>query len=52
MIFYGPNAGQHVAMYLGNGQILEGRPTPVSDVDVSPVRTSGMTPYVTRVIEY
>ena len=23
MIFYGPNASQHVAMYLGNGQMLE-----------------------------
>jgi cell wall-associated NlpC family hydrolase len=22
MIFYGPNASQHVAMYLGDGQML------------------------------
>ena len=47
MIFYGPNASQHVAMYLGDGQMLEA-PYTGSVVKVSPVRTSGMTPYVTR----
>src|ERR1700754_3147019 len=51
MIFYGPNASQHVAMYLGNGQMLEA-PYTGSTVKVSPVRTSGMTPYVTRLIEW
>ena len=51
MIFYGPNASQHVAMYLGNGQMLEA-PYTGSNVKISPVRTSGMTPYVTRLIEY
>jgi cell wall-associated NlpC family hydrolase len=51
MIFYGPNASQHVAMYLGDGQMLEA-PYTGSVVKVSPVRTSGMTPYVTRMIEY
>jgi cell wall-associated NlpC family hydrolase len=51
MIFYGPNASQHVAMYLGNGQMLEA-PYTGSHVKISPVRTSGMTPYVTRLIEY
>ncbi len=51
MIFYGPNASQHVAMYLGNGQMLEA-PYTGSVVKVSPVRTSGMTPYVTRLIEW
>jgi peptidoglycan DL-endopeptidase RipA len=50
MIFYGPNASQHVAMYLGDGQMLEA-PYTGSVVKVSPVRTSGMTPYVTRLIE-
>ena len=45
MIFYGPNASQHVAMYLGDGQMLEA-PYTGSVVKVSPVRTSGMTPYV------
>ncbi len=51
MIFYGPNASQHVAMYLGGGQMLEA-PYTGSTVKISPVRTSGMTPYVTRLIEY
>jgi cell wall-associated NlpC family hydrolase len=51
MIFYGPNASQHVAMYLGDGQMLEA-PYTGSVVKLSPVRTSGMTPYVTRLIEW
>lgn len=51
MIFYGPNASQHVALYLGNGQMLEA-PYTGSNVKVSPVRTSGMTPFVTRMIEW
>jgi peptidoglycan DL-endopeptidase RipA len=51
MIFYGPNASQHVAMFLGDGQMLEA-PYTGSVVKVSPVRTSGMTPYVTRLIEW
>jgi cell wall-associated NlpC family hydrolase len=51
MIFYGPNASQHVAMYLGDGQMLEA-PYTGSTVKVSPVRTSGMTPFVTRLIEW
>jgi len=46
MIFYGPNGTESVAMFLGNGQMLE-----VGDVvQVSPVRSSGMTPYVVRVL--
>lgn len=46
MIFYGPEGTQSVAMYLGNNQMLE-----VGDVvQVSPVRTTGMTPYLVRVI--
>ncbi len=52
LIFYGPNASQHEAMYLGDGMMLEA-PYTGSSVKVSPpVRTSGMTPYVTRMIEY
>lgn len=51
LIFYGPSASQHEAMYLGNGQMLEA-PYTGSTVKISPVRTSGMTPYVTRLIEY
>jgi hypothetical protein len=46
LIFYGPEGTQSVAMYLGNNQMLE-----VGDVvQVSPVRSTGMTPYLVRVI--
>jgi cell wall-associated NlpC family hydrolase len=46
LIFYGPDGTQSVAMYLGNNQMLE-----VGDVvQVSPVRTNGMTPYLVRVL--
>ncbi|MGB3481297.1 MAG: NlpC/P60 family protein, partial [Mycobacterium sp.] len=50
-IFYGPGGSQHVALYLGNGQMLEA-PYTGSHVKISPVRTSGMTPYAVRYIEY
>ncbi|MGZ4577051.1 MAG: NlpC/P60 family peptidoglycan-binding protein RipD [Mycobacterium sp.] len=46
LIFYGPEGTQSVAMYLGNNQMLE-----VGDVvQVSPVRATGMTPYLVRVL--
>lgn len=51
VIFYGPGGSQHVTIYLGNGQMIEA-PYTGSHVKVSPVRTSGMTPYVIRYIEY
>ena len=51
VIFYGPGGAQHVTLYLGNGLMLEA-PYTGSTVKVSPVRTSGMTPYVIRYIEY
>jgi peptidoglycan DL-endopeptidase RipA len=51
VIFYGPGGSQHVTLYLGNGQMLEA-PYTGSTVKVSPVRTSGMTPYVIRYIEF
>jgi len=51
VIFYGPGGSQHVTLYLGDGQMLEA-PYTGSTVKVSPVRTSGMTPYVVRFIEY
>ena len=50
LIFYGPGGSQHVTIYLGNGQMLESS-SAAGQVTVSPVRTAGMTPYVTRVIE-
>jgi len=46
MIFYGPDGSQSVAMYLGNNQMLE-----VGDVvQVSPVRSNDMAPYLVRVL--
>jgi cell wall-associated NlpC family hydrolase len=51
VIFYGPGGSQHVTLYLGDGQMLEA-PYTGSTVKISPVRTSGMTPYVIRYIEY
>lgn len=51
VIFYGPGGSQHVTLYLGNGLMLEA-PDVGQTVKVSPVRKSGMTPYVVRYIEY
>ncbi|OBK27160.1 inv protein [Mycobacterium asiaticum] len=46
LIFYGPEGTQSVAMYLGNGQMLE-----VGDVvQVSPVRSNNMAPYLVRIL--
>ena len=50
LLFWGPGGGQHEAIYLGGGRMIEAQQTGVP-VKVSPVRTSGMTPYVVRVIE-
>jgi len=50
LIFYGPGGSQHVTMYLGNGQMLEASSL-AGKVTVSPVRTPGMTPDLTRIIE-
>ncbi len=47
MIFYGANASQHVALYLGNNQMVEA-PQSGSVVKISPLRTSGAMPYVVR----
>jgi cell wall-associated NlpC family hydrolase len=47
LIFYGPEGSQSVALFIGNGQMVEGTDPAVT---VSPVRTSGMTPYLTRII--
>jgi peptidoglycan DL-endopeptidase RipB len=51
LIFYGPGGSQHVTMYLGNGQMLEASSL-AGKVTVSPVRKPGMTPFLTRIIEY
>jgi cell wall-associated NlpC family hydrolase len=49
LIFFGPGGSQSVAMFLGNGQMLEATDPAVA---VSPVRTASMAPYLTRVIDY
>jgi cell wall-associated NlpC family hydrolase len=47
LIFYGPDGNQSVALFLGNGQMLEATDPAVI---VSPVRTTDMTPYLGRII--
>jgi cell wall-associated NlpC family hydrolase len=47
MIFYGPDGTQSVALFLGNGQMLEATEAGVA---VSPVRLTNMAPYLGRVI--
>ncbi len=50
MLFWGPGGSQHVALYLGDGQMLEA-PFSGSAVRVAPVRWSGIQPYAVRMIE-
>jgi peptidoglycan DL-endopeptidase RipB len=50
LIFYGPGGTQHVAIYLGNGQVLEAASS-YGKVGVHPLRTAGMSPYLARIIE-
>jgi cell wall-associated NlpC family hydrolase len=47
LIFFGPEGSQSVALFLGNGQMLEATDPAVV---VSPVRTANMAPYLGRVI--
>lgn len=49
LIFYGPNGHGHVAIYLGNGQMIEA-PQSGSVVRVTAVRYSGITPNVVRLV--
>ena len=51
LIFYGPGGSQHVTIYLGDGRMLEASGS-AGKVTISPVRTAGMTPSLTRIIEY
>jgi len=48
LIFWGPEGTQSVALFIGNGQMVESTPPAVT---VSPVRTADMTPYLVRIIE-
>lgn len=47
LIFYGPEGTQSVALFTGNGQMVE---TTDSGVALSTVRTNGMAPYLVRII--
>jgi cell wall-associated NlpC family hydrolase len=47
LIFYGPDGTQSVALFIGNGQMVE---TTDTGVAVSPVRTNNMAPYLSRII--
>ncbi len=47
LLFYGPEGTQSVALFIGNGKMVE---TTDEGVTVSPVRTKDMTPYLVRII--
>lgn len=47
LLFYGPEGTQSVALFIGNGQMVE---TTSEGVAISPVRTKDMTPYLVRII--
>lgn len=49
MIFYGPNASAHVALYLGDNKMVEA-PQSGDVVKVSPLRTNGAMPNVVRLL--
>lgn len=50
MLFWGHGGIHHVALYLGNGQMVEA-PQSGSVVKVSPVRYGDITPFAVRVID-
>ncbi|MFD3508262.1 NlpC/P60 family protein [Nocardia sp. NPDC058666] len=49
MLFWGPGGSEHVAMYLGNGTMIEA-PQSGDFVRISPVREDGIMPYAVRII--
>ena len=50
LLFWGPGGSQHVAIYLGNNQMLEAAGS-AGKVTVSPLRRAGLQPYLARMIE-
>lgn len=50
LLFWGPGGSQHVAIYLGNGQVLESASS-YGKVGVHPLRTAGLQPHAVRIIE-
>ncbi|MBW4717633.1 NlpC/P60 family protein [Saccharothrix obliqua] len=49
MLFWGPGGGTHVALYLGDGMMIEA-PYSGSSVRVAPVRYGGIMPYAVRLL--
>lgn len=49
LIFYGPSGNQHVAIYLGDGTMVEA-PQSGQNVSITPVRQGGMSPYAVRLL--
>ncbi|PFX03705.1 Peptidoglycan endopeptidase RipA [Nocardia farcinica] len=49
MLFWGPGGSQHVALYLGDGKMVEA-PQSGDVVKVSPVREDGIMPYAVRIV--
>lgn len=49
MLFWGPDGIHHVALYLGDGQMIEA-PYSGAHVRIAPVRYDGIMPYATRLI--
>ena len=50
MLFWGAGGSQHVALYLGDGKMIEA-PQSGDVVKISDVRYGGMTPMAVRMIE-
>ncbi|TDP41240.1 cell wall-associated NlpC family hydrolase [Nocardia ignorata] len=49
MLFWGPGGSQHVALYLGDGTMIEA-PESGDVVKISPVREGGIMPYAVRIV--
>ena len=49
LLFYGPGGSNHVAIYLGDGMMLES-PQSGSQVKKSPVRYNDLSPYAVRLV--
>lgn len=49
MLFWGANGSEHVALYLGDGKMIEA-PESGDVVKISPVREGGIMPYAVRLI--
>ncbi|AWB81880.1 hypothetical protein C3B44_05525 [Corynebacterium yudongzhengii] len=49
LLFWGPNGSQHVALYLGDGQMIEA-PTSGGSVRVTDVRWEGLSDYAVRMV--